>query len=154
MYFLTNSSFRLAKMEFMSSEKSIFLFRAFLKLLKFGGDNSCLWKLIFWLVELIFTHFSDTPPSESYFPSSVNVILNESSSRYGGDTFSVLWKPFSLIKYFFLTVEAFNEISGNPFLGGKDFIPTSRKQFLSSENCFLLFRSSFLRVEISSLYFL
>ena len=32
--------------------KSIFLFRALLKLLKFEGGNSCLWKLIFWLVEL------------------------------------------------------------------------------------------------------
>ena len=129
MYFLTNSSFRLAKMEFLSSEKSIFLFRAFLKLLKFGGDNSCLWKLIFWLVELIFTHFSDTPPSESYFPSSVNVILNESSSRYGGDTFSVLWKPLSLIYSFFPPVETVTEISGNPFFGGKDFISVSRKRF-------------------------
>ena len=52
--FLTNSSFRLVKMDFMSSGKSIFLFRALLKLLKFGGVTSCLWKLIFQLVELIF----------------------------------------------------------------------------------------------------
>ena len=129
MYFLTNSSFRLAKTEFLSSEKSIFLFRAFLKLLKFGVDNSCLWKLIFWLVELIFSHFSDTPPSESYFPSSLNVFLNESSSPYGGDTFSVLWKPLSLIYSFFPPVETITEISGNPFFGGKDFIPVSRKGF-------------------------
>ena len=52
--FLMNSSFRLVKTDFMSSGKSIFLFRALLKLLKFGGVTSCLWKLIFQLVELIF----------------------------------------------------------------------------------------------------
>ena len=79
------------------NRKSIFfLFRALLKLLKFGGGNSCLWKLIFWLVELIFSHFSDTPSTESYFPSGRNVFLNESSNPYGGEAFSVFWKPFSL----------------------------------------------------------
>ena len=57
---------------FLSSGKNIFLFRALLKLLKFGGDNSCLRKLIFWLAELIFSHFSDTRSSESYFPCNVN----------------------------------------------------------------------------------
>ena len=129
MYFLTNSSFRLAKTEFLFSEKSIFLFRAFLKVLKFRGDNSCLWKLIFWLVELIFSHFSDTSPSESYFPSSVNVFLNESSSPYGGDTFSVLLKPLSFIYSFLPPVETVTGISGNPFFWGKGFIPISRKGF-------------------------
>ena len=34
--------------------KSIFLFSALLKLLKFGGGESCFWKLILWLVKLIF----------------------------------------------------------------------------------------------------
>ena len=77
--------------------KSIFSFRALFKLLKFGCGNFCLWKLIFWLVEHIFSHFSNTPSSESYFPSSENVFLNESSNPYGGDALSVLWKPFSLI---------------------------------------------------------
>ena len=57
-----------------------------------GGKDS-----IFWLAELIFSHVSDTPPSESYFPSSVNVFLNESSNLYGGDAFYVLSKPLSLI---------------------------------------------------------
>ena len=41
--------------------------------------------------------------SESYFPSSGNVVLNESSNPYGGDVFSVLWKPFSLIYDIFST---------------------------------------------------
>ena len=50
--------------------KSVFLFRALLKLLKFGAGNSCSWKLIFWIVELIFSHSSDIPSSESYFLSS------------------------------------------------------------------------------------
>ena len=39
------------------NRKSIFLFRAMLKLFKFGGGNFCLCKLIFWLVELIFPIF-------------------------------------------------------------------------------------------------
>ena len=94
--FLRNSSFRLVETDFLSSGRSIFLFRAMLKLLKFGGGNSCLWKLIFWLLELISSHFLDTPSSESFFPSSGNVFLNESSNLHGGDAFSVLWKPFSL----------------------------------------------------------
>ena len=94
--FLTNSSFRLVETDIRSSGKSIFLFRALLKLLKFGCGNSWMWKLIFWLVELIFSHFSDTPSTESYFPSGRNVFLNESSNPYGGEAFSVFWKPFSL----------------------------------------------------------
>ena len=96
-FFLANYSFRLVETYFLSSGKSIFLFRALLKLLKFEGGNFCLWKLIFWLVELIFSHFSDTLPSESYFPFNVNSFLNEFSKLYGGCTFSVLWKPFSFI---------------------------------------------------------
>ena len=79
--------------------KSIFLFRAMLKLLKFGGGNSCLWKLIFWLAELIFYHFSDTPSNEIYFPSGGNVSLSESSNPYGRDAFSVLCKSFSFYKW-------------------------------------------------------
>ena len=110
--------------------KSIFLFRVFLKLLKFGGGNSCLWKLIFWLVVLIFSHSSDTPSSESYFLSSGNVFLGQSSDQYGGNAFSVLWKPFSsLINNFFLQVETITEISGKPFLWWEDLIPASRKEF-------------------------
>ena len=95
--FLTDFSFRLAETDFLSSGKSAFLFRALLKVLKFGGTNSCLWKLICCLVELIFSHFSDSPSSESYFQSGANVFWNESSNPYGGDAFSVSWKPFSLI---------------------------------------------------------
>ena len=147
MYFLTNSSFRLAKMEFLSSEKSIFLFRAFLKLLKFGGDNSCLWKLIFWLVELIFTHFSDTPPSESYFPSSVNVILNESSSRYGGDILCPVKTAFSYLFFFFHQWKQLLKLVEIHFLGGKTLFPSAERDFLSSENCLLIFCASFLQVK-------
>ena len=96
-FFLANYSFRLVETYFLSSGKSIFLFRALLKLLKFEGGNFCLWKLIFWLVELIFSLFSDTLSSESFFPSSGKVFLNEFSNPYGGDAFSVMWKLFSLI---------------------------------------------------------
>ena len=37
--FLTNSSFRLVETNFLSSRNSIVLFRALLKILKFGGSN-------------------------------------------------------------------------------------------------------------------
>ena len=123
MYFLTYSSLWLVKKDFLSRRNSIFLFRVLLKLLKFGGGKSCLWKLIFRLVELFFLHFSDfsiTPSSESYFPSSGNVFLNESSNPYGGGVFTVLWKPFSLIYNLFLQVESVPETNGNPFFGGKN----------------------------------
>ena len=53
-YFLTNSSFRLVETDFLSGGKTIFLFRAMLKLLKLGGGNSYMWKLIFWLVKFFF----------------------------------------------------------------------------------------------------
>ena len=73
--FLTNLLFRLVEKDFLSSGKSSILFRALLKLLKLGGGKSCLWKLIFWLLELIFYHFLDTPSSESFFPSSGNAFF-------------------------------------------------------------------------------
>ena len=92
-HFLTKASFLLVETDFLSSGKSI---------LKFGGGNSCLLKLIFWLVELTFSHFTDTPSSESYFLSSGNGFLNESSNLYGGDAISVLWKLFSLNRFLFL----------------------------------------------------
>ena len=44
-----------------------------------------------------FFQFSDTTASESYFLSSEDVVLNEFFTPNGGDGFSVLWKPFSLI---------------------------------------------------------
>ena len=46
---------------------------------------------------------------------------------------------------FFLQVEAVTEING-PFLG-KTLFPLVERDFLSSGNCFLLFRASFLQVE-------
>ena len=114
MYFLTNSSFRLVETDFLPIGKSSFLFRALLKLLKFGGGNFCLWILIFWLGELIFSLFSDTPSSERYFPSSANIFLNESSNPYGVS--------------FFLQAETSLKLVETHF-GGKDFIPASRKGF-------------------------
>ena len=123
------------------------LHNALLILLKFGGGNSCLWKLILWIVELIFSHFSDTPSSENYFPSNGNIFLNESFNSYGGDAFSVLWKPFSIIWSFFIQVETVTKISGTTFFWGKTlFLPVER-DVLSSKNCFILFRASFLQVQ-------
>ena len=103
-YFLTDSLFRLVETDFLSSGNSIPLFRALLKFLKFGGNNIfqrhlylCSWKLIFWLMEINYFYFSDTPVSESYFSSSGKVCLNEFFIPHNGDEFFVLWKPFSLI---------------------------------------------------------
>ena len=91
---LTNSSLRPVERDFLSSRT--FLFRALLKLLKFRSGNSCLQKLIVRLVELIFSHFSDTLSSESCFPSSGNVFLKAHSKVW--DNF---W-PFKKDKKCFL----------------------------------------------------
>ena len=131
--FSTNSSFRLVETDFLSSGNNNFLFRALLKLLKFGGSNSCLWKLIFWLGELIFSHFSDNPSSESYFSSSGNIFLNESSNPYCGSSFQQAETSLKLVE--------------THFWGGKTLFPLAERDFLFSENCFLFFRASFLQVK-------
>ena len=64
MFFLKNASFRLVQTDILSSGKSTFLFKALLKLLKFVGGNSCLWKLIFWLY---FSHFQILPLVKAIF---------------------------------------------------------------------------------------
>ena len=76
------------------NRKSIFLFRALVKLLKFEGGNSCFWKLIFWLVELIFSHFSDTPSSEAilrlvetYFQANPPIRIVEKHFLFCGNRF-------------------------------------------------------------------
>ena len=53
--FLTNSSIRLLKMDFLSSGKSIFLFRTFLKLLKLGGCQFLLLETDFLAVRYFFS---------------------------------------------------------------------------------------------------
>ena len=98
-YFLTSSPFHLVKTDFLSS----------------GNSGKSFWdsrvadfflrKAFFLLVEtdfltsgsFFFFHFSGSPDSESYFLSSGNVFLNKFFIPYGGEAFSVLWKPFSLI---------------------------------------------------------
>ena len=142
-YFLTNSSFRLMHRDFLSSRKSIFLFRALLKLLKFVGGNSCLQKLILWLLELTFSHFSDTLSSESYFPSSGNVFLNKSSNQWRC-IFCLFETVFSYLIFFSTTL-----------------FPLAERDFLSCENYFILICASFRQpkpllklAETSSLYFL
>ena len=107
-------------------ERVYFFIRALLKLLKFEGANSCLWKLLFLASRTFPPDFSDTPSSERYFLSSRNVFLNESSNPYGGGVIFVLWKPFSFI-YNLSTSGIASETSGNPFFWGKDFITASRK---------------------------
>ena len=78
-YFLTNSSFRLVDTDSLSSGKSFF--QSFVEAFE-------IWRWHFLLVETdflasknCFSHFSDAP-SESYFLSSGNAFLNESSNLY------------------------------------------------------------------------
>ena len=77
-------------------------------------------------MEIDFFHFSGTPVRESYFSSSGEIVLNEFFIPYSGDGFSVLWKPFPLIYFFFLQVEA---ITVKIHFFGKDFILGSTKGF-------------------------
>ena len=103
-YFLTSSPFHLVKTDFLSSGNSILLFRTLLKFLGFEGSRFFFKESLFLLVEtdfltsgsFFFFHFSGSPDSESYFLSSGNVFLNKFFIPYGGEAFSVLWKPFSL----------------------------------------------------------
>ena len=77
---------------------------------------------IFWLVEV---NFSDTPASEMSL-SCGNVFLNEFFILYGGDGFSVLWKPFFsyLLFFFFKWKPSLKLVETNIF--GKDFVPVER----------------------------
>ena len=102
--FLRSSSFRIVETNFRSSGNIILLSRALLKFFKFRNSNFLgtllkkpQSKLIFWQVEIIFFYFSDTPASESYLSSSGKVFLNAFFIPCGGNKFSALWKPFSLI---------------------------------------------------------
>ena len=44
-------------------------------------------------------------------------------------------------------METVTEISGNLFFGGNALFTLVERDFLSNENCFLLFRASFLQVK-------
>ena len=66
-------------------------------------------------MEVFFSHFSDTPASESYFLSSGNVFLNKFFIPYGGEPFSC-GNRFLLFNLFILQVEAVTEINC-PFFG-------------------------------------
>ena len=45
-------------------------------------------------------------------------------------------------------METVTEVSGNLFSGGKTLFPLAERDFLSNENCFLLFCASFLQLKI------
>ena len=106
--FLTSSSIPFVETDFLSRERVFFyleLCRSFWNsgVATFFKEEpySCSWKLIFWLVEVDFFHFSDTPASESFFLSSGNVFLTEFFIPCGGKGFSVQWELFSFIPCFF-----------------------------------------------------
>ena len=120
----------LVETDFLSSGKSILFIRSFAEAFEIRRWQIMLVETDFLANRTFFPHFSDTPSSESYFPSSENVCLNESSNPCGGAVFSVLWKPLSLIcNLFSLQVEIVPETSGGPFFLGKSFIPAHRKGF-------------------------
>ena len=48
---------------------------------------------------------------------------------------------------FFKQVKTMTDIRGNQFFGGKSLFPLAKRDFLSSENYFVLFRASFLQVK-------
>ena len=111
-------------------------------ILKFGVSNH---SKSFWLVEVNFFHFSDTPASERYSLSSGNVLLNQFAIPYGGDRFFGLVETvFCLIFFFYKWKPSLKLVETSSFW--KDFVPVER-DFPPSGNCFLLFRASFLQVE-------
>ena len=145
------SLIRLVETDFLSSVKCILFIRSFAETFEIRRWQFMLVETDFLANRTFFPHFSDTPSSESYFPSSENVCLNESSSPCGGGVFSVLWKPLSLIcNLFSLQVEIVPETSGGPFFWGKTLFQLTERVFLCSENCFLLFRASFLQVKAAT----
>ena len=95
-YFLTNSTFRLLDTDFLSSEKSFF-FQSFVEAFEIRRWQFLLVETDFLATRNYLSHVSDAPSSESYFLFSGNALLNESSNPYGGDAFSVLWKPFCFL---------------------------------------------------------
>ena len=145
------SLFWLVETDFLSSGKSILFIRSFAEAFEIRRWQIMLVETDFLANRTFFPHFSDTPSSESYFPSSENVCLNESSNPCGGAVFSVLWKPLSLIcNLFSLQVEIVPETSGGPFFWGKALFQLTERVFLYSENCILLFRASFLPVKTAT----
>ena len=54
---------------------------------------------------------------------------------------------FFYLQSFLLQAESVPETSGDPFFWGKALFQLAERGFLSSENCFLLFRASFLQVK-------
>ena len=72
-------------------------------------------------------------------------IFKQSFSFRMVETDFLIWEIVFSYLIFFLQVEAVTEING-PFLG-KTLFPLVERDFLSSGNCFLLFRASFLQVE-------
>ena len=81
--FLTSSSFRLVETDFLSSGKSFFFIQSFVEVFEIRRWQFLLVETDFLASRTFFPHFSDTSSSESYFPSSGNIFLNESSNPYG-----------------------------------------------------------------------
>ena len=103
-------------------------------------------KLIFGLVKTIFyLHFSETPASDSFFPSSGNVFSMK--SFIGNGKWKLVgqwkrsfcqWKLISFVQRSFSLVETVTAISKSQFLK-KDRILTNVTVFLASRNQLLQF---------------
>ena len=137
-----SSSFRPVETNFLSSRNSIVYSVLLFYYFKIRVSNQ---SKSFWLVEVNFFHFSDTPASERYSLSSGNVPLNQFAIPYGGDRFFGLVETvFCLIFFFYKWKPSLKLVETSSFW--KDFVPVER-DFPPSGNCFLLFRASFLQVE-------
>ena len=164
--FLMNSSFRLVEMIFLSSRNSIVLFRALLKILKFGGSKlfkrnfiSASRNWIFDQQKLLFSVFHMLLLVKCIFCLVETYSLTKFSFCTVETDFLSCGNCFLLFIYFFLQVETFTEISGNKFIlerlfSGRKGFSTQWKLF-SFIACFFSCKWKLLLklFETSSLYF-
>ena len=100
---------------------------------------------VFWLVEIKFFHFSDTPASEGNFCLAKTCFRTNFSFRRVETDFMSCGDRFLLFNLFFLQEETFIEISGNKFIWER--LCSGRKGCAPSGDCFLLFCACFPLVE-------
>ena len=94
-----------------------------------------------------FFPFLRFPYCGTYFLSSGNALLSESSNLNCGDAFSVLWKPVFLFNLFFNKKKLSLKLVEAHYFGINTLFQLAERDFLSNENCFLLFLASFLQVK-------
>ena len=147
-----NSSFLLVETNFLSCRNSIVLFRALLKILKFGGSNLFKRNLIsargscfFGQQKLNFSIFQILLLVKVIFVQQKRVFERIFHSAWWRRILCLLETGFSYLIFFFLQEETFIEISGNKFIWER--LCSGRKGCAPSGDCFLLFCACFPLVE-------